>query len=114
MYIMNSSLPSLLYVVGITAYAASKSYAIFTEETSYLYWLLLLLALPHYYLLNRRNPESNFTIVHNWVVPLSVIITLGTLSQQFHELIYIAYMSLFGLLLHNWQQRVFCRPEIAQ
>ena len=36
-------------------------------------------------------------IFHNWLVPLSVIITLGTVAKNTGELMYIAYFSLFGL-----------------
>ncbi|HYV95142.1 MAG TPA: DUF2157 domain-containing protein [Chitinophagales bacterium] len=112
MYIMNSSLASLLYVAGITAYAVNRSYWSFPDETSYLYWLLLLLALPHYYSLNRKNPKGNFTIVHNWIVPLSVIVALGTLSGKFDELMYIAYMSLFALLCITGNSKFFVHQKL--
>jgi len=59
--------------------------------------LLLMLVLPHYFLLLRRNPGSNFTAFHNWIVPLSAIITLGTLADTNEKFMFISYMSLFGL-----------------
>jgi hypothetical protein len=37
-------------------------------------------------------------IFHNWFIPVSLIITLGTISNRVDELMYIAYFSLFGLL----------------
>jgi hypothetical protein len=36
-------------------------------------------------------------VFHHWAIPLSVIATLGTLANQNDELIFIAYVSLFGL-----------------
>ena len=97
MYLMRSSIASLLYLIGITYYACETSYGFFEISESYLYWLLLLSALPYYYLLYRKKPEGNFMIFHNWLVPLSVIITLGTVTKNTGELMYIAYFSLFGL-----------------
>jgi len=37
-------------------------------------------------------------IFHNWLIPLSVIICLGTVAKNEGDLMYIAYFSLFGLL----------------
>ncbi len=96
-YLMQSSVTSLLYLVGITYYAGETSYWTYPSSESYYYWLLLLLALPHYYSLYKRNPESNFMIFHNWLFPLSITITLGTVAKSNEELLFVAYMSLFGL-----------------
>jgi hypothetical protein len=37
-------------------------------------------------------------IFHNWLIPLSIIICLGTVAKNEGELMYIAYFSFFGLL----------------
>jgi len=36
-------------------------------------------------------------IFHNWIIPLSIVISLGTLADRTGELMYISYFSLFGL-----------------
>ncbi|MDD5571297.1 MAG: DUF2157 domain-containing protein [Bacteroidales bacterium] len=97
-YLMKSSIASLLYIIGITYYAGETCYWSFPTSESYFYWMLLILVLPHYYILFKKKPESNFMIFHNWLVPLSLVITLGTLVDKTGELMNIAYMSLFGLL----------------
>ena len=97
-YVMKSSVASLLYLIGITFYACEVGYWGNNHTESYLYWGLLLLALPYYYYLFKYKSESNFFTVHNWFIPLSVIITLGTLATDIEELMFVAYMSLFGLL----------------
>lgn len=96
-YLMKSSIASLLYLIGITYYACETSYWSYPSTESYRYWLLLLPALPHYYLLYKKKPKSNFMFFHNWLVPLSIVITLGTIAKNKDELMYIAYFSLFGL-----------------
>lgn len=81
-YLMNSSIASLLYIGGITYYATHLGYWSSTSNNPYFYWLLLLGVLPHYYHLYRVKPGSNFMIFHNWLIPLSVVITLGTLTKR--------------------------------
>lgn len=95
-YMMRSSVTSLLYLMGITYYACETGYWTYPSSTPYLYWVLLLLAIPHYYGLWKHQPESNFSIWHHWLVPLSVIITLGTLAESAEEFMFIAYLSLLG------------------
>ncbi|MBK7410569.1 MAG: DUF2157 domain-containing protein [Saprospirales bacterium] len=95
-YVMKSSIASLLYLIGITYYAGETGYWSYPSSESYLYWILLSGCLPHYYLLYKNKPESNFMTFHNWLIPLSVIITLGTVSKGTKELMFIAYFSLFA------------------
>ena len=91
---------SLLYIVGITYYAVESHFywTVFSHpQSSYHYWWLLLLVVPQYFLLYKRNPDSNAIIFHNWMVPLSLTIALGTLANGNGNLLYMAYMSMFGL-----------------
>jgi len=94
-YVMNSSVVSLLYIIGITFYAGETNYG--SNSGNHYYWLLLLLVLPHYYLLYKKKSVSNFMTFHNWIVPLSIIISLGTVSRNNTELMFVAYISLFAL-----------------
>lgn len=100
-YLMRSSIASLLYIVGITYYCCELNYFSHffshSKPVHYHYWWMLLLALPHYYLLVKNRPDSNYTVFHNWLVPLSLVICLGSVGRQHDELMYIAYMSMFGL-----------------
>lgn len=97
-YLMQSSMASFIYLFGITYYAGQLGYAEYPTQIPYWYWILLLAVLPHYYLLNKKSPSSNFTIFHHWIIPLSLIITLGTFGQQEELLMFLAYFSLFGWL----------------
>ena len=96
-YVLRSSMASLMYLMGITFYGADVGYWNSAAE-NYLYWVLLLLAVPHYYGLISRRPTSNFTTFHNWAVPLSIIAILGTLAAGHAFLMFVAYMGLFGVL----------------
>ncbi|MEO1485413.1 MAG: DUF2157 domain-containing protein [Bacteroidota bacterium] len=96
-YVMRSSVTSLLFLVGITYYACEASYWSYPGTEPYAYWLLFLGVLPHYYLIYRKQPSSNFMTLHNWAIPLSLTIVLGTLSAGFGSILFIAYFTLFGI-----------------
>lgn len=96
-YVMKSSMATLLYFFGITYYAVESSYFSYPSSSSYLYWVLLIAVFPQYYFLIRNNPKSNFLTVENWLIPLSITIVLGTLASSAEEFMFVAYFSLFGL-----------------
>jgi uncharacterized membrane protein len=110
-YVMNSSITSLLYIVGITFYAGETGYWSQPQSEAYFYWLLLLAILPHYYLLFKKKHESNFVVFHHWLVPLSIIISLGTVADKTGSLMYIAYFSLFGLLYLVGNSAIFVQQK---
>lgn len=97
-YVMRSSMASLLYIAGITWYACDAGYWGGSPNEPYLYWGLLLLVIPYYYYLYKKQFGSNFFMFHNWFIPLSVITALGTVAKEEWELMFIAYVSLFGLI----------------
>lgn len=96
-YVMNSSMASLLVLIGISYYACELSYWTYPNDVAYYYWLMLLSLLPFYYQLYKTKPKSNFTAFHHWFIPLSLIICLGSLADSFEDLMVVAYMSMFGL-----------------
>jgi uncharacterized membrane protein len=93
-YIMRSSISSLLFIAGISFYAVYGGYG---STESYHYWWLLLLVLPHYFGLFKNKSQSNFTYFHHWFIPLSLTICLGTIADNADEWMFVAYMSMFGL-----------------
>lgn len=96
-YIMRSSVASLLFIMGITYYACETNYWSYPSSESYIYWLLLLGILPFYYLLYKKSPKSNFMVFHNWVIPISITTVLGAFADKAEELMFVGYFSLFGL-----------------
>ncbi|GAA4844383.1 DUF2157 domain-containing protein [Algivirga pacifica] len=96
-YILRSSMASLLYLIGITAYACHEGYN-YPSTPPTLYWLLLGGAVPFYYRLCLQAKNSNFTFFHHWFFPLSLITVLGGMAERQEELMLLAYFSLFGVL----------------
>ena len=94
-YIMPSSMVSLLCIIGITAYAVEDGYG-YRAANHYHYWWLIVLVIPHYLMRIKKYPGSNFTFFHHWFLPISLTICLATLAAGAEEYIIIAYISLFG------------------
>lgn len=99
-YIMKSSIVSLFSLVWITWYTVLIGYDGRFKNASYLnFCILLLTVLPHYLLLCKNKAQSNFTTIHHWFIPLSVIITLASITVRGDgEIMFIAYVNLFGIL----------------
>lgn len=113
-YLMQSGMVSLLYIAGITWYATQTGYWTYGSSSAWPYWPLLVAALPFYILLSRRKKQSNFLIFHNWLLPISVIIALGTVAKSTEEFMYIAYLSLFGLFYQLGNAAFFETPNEKQ
>lgn len=96
-YLLRSSVVSLLFLGGITWYACLTGYGVAFGPSPFLYWPLLGAMFVHYASLYHQTPHGNFITFHHWLVPVSMIITLGTLARGMEEFMYIAYCSLFGL-----------------
>lgn len=97
-YVMKSSLVSLFYIIGISAYTIEMGYWNYRSEAPHIYWLLFSAIIPHYYWLYRKAPGSNFMTFHNWILPLSLIVALGTFTERYAEVMFVGYAGLFGIL----------------
>ncbi len=99
-YIMKSSMISILYLAGITWYACEVGYfGIFWRKKSlvnYHYWGLLLLIAPYYYSLIKNSPKSNTLTFLHWIVPISIVIAFGTTSKGNGYFTTLAYFCLFN------------------
>lgn len=111
-YVMRSSAASLLFWIGITWYACDNGYIHFYHDIPYTYWLLALASVPWYIHLCRKD-ESAFTYFHNWIIALSLIITLGTFASETEELILPAYVLLFGIFILIGQLPAFSRHRLV-
>ena len=96
-YLIRSSIVSLLYVSGITYYVTQTAYWSYLLSDPWPYWGMMVFMIPYYYRLFKKQPESNFTLFHHWIVPLSLAVTLGSLGKKHDEFMFVAYMNLFGL-----------------
>jgi uncharacterized membrane protein len=98
-YVMRSSLASLLYMVGITWYVCDLSYFQYSDTIAWWYWLLLALVLPRYYILYKERIQSNFFAFHSWFIALSVTVVLGMFSGMLRELTLAVYINVFCVFI---------------
>lgn len=97
-YLLKSSVASLLFIAGATWYGVEAGYE-FNEvnKNSWAYWLLIAAILPHYYMLFRSRPSGWFTVLHHYAIPVSLLICLGILEDGAgSKWMWVAYMSLLG------------------
>ncbi len=98
-YVLNSSIASLLFIAGITFYAIhTGNDHSFANPPDWYYWIMLAGIIPHYYRLHNLNPKSNFLFFHNWMIVLSLIICLGTVDTNINALTSLSYICLFSFL----------------
>ena len=97
-YLLKSNSIMILHLVFITWYACSYGYSFMNYGNSpWLYLALLALSLPHYWQLLKHKLDANITSIINWLVPLSLIITLGTFVEHEEALGFLLYLLLFSL-----------------
>lgn len=97
-YLLKSSLVSLLYLIGITVYNVNVGYVDNQNIDNYWYWLLLLAIAPHYFNLIQKRPSGNFTVFHHWFIGITLLINLRTFNEKSEELIFITYGIFIALL----------------
>lgn len=84
MYVMQSSIGSILFIIGAGYYGLAVNFD-FTASVrqnlpDYWYWILLILAIPYYYQLSKRKQQGSFAIFHHWLIPVSIVLMLGHLT----------------------------------
>jgi uncharacterized membrane protein len=97
-YVLGSRMVSMFYLLGSTAYMWYAGYQFSGAHPVNYYWLLLAGGFPFYVYLYRNYRLSNFTVFHNWLLPLSVSLAIGTVMEQSIEFLTMAYVSFFGLI----------------
>ena len=113
-YIMRSSSAAILFLIGSTYYAAYLGYFNYPTQQPYMYWLLLVGALPYVYQLSLQPHQSNFVLLLNWIIPISVTISIGTFAKSTEELMFVVYISLFGLLYLIGNRPFFDRQKTGR
>lgn len=111
-YLLKTSIVSLLYIVGITYYGCNTNYFTYPKTDSFYYWILFLGIALHYYRLIKTKGQSNFTVFHNWFISLSIVICLGTIAKENSNLLYVSYMSLFSIFYFIGQTFFFNKQKL--
>ena len=97
-YLLKSNMLAILHLVFVTFYAYEIGYGnYYSDETPWMYLVLIAIALPHYIQLLKHKTNNNITSVFNWLYPLSFTIVLGTFVKDLSELGFLMYISLFSI-----------------
>lgn len=97
-FLLKSDVLVILHLVFATYYACAFGYGYdSTGSSPWLYIVLLVMVLPHYWQAIKQRPNANITSLLHWIWPLSVIITLGAFVDNHDDVGYLMYVILFGL-----------------
>lgn len=97
-YLLKSNTVAILHIAFSTFYACHLGYGyISMGESPWVYVTLIVVVLPHYVQLLKDKPEANITSIFNWLLPLSLVITLGAFVEKNDDFGYLMYVILFGL-----------------
>ena len=80
-YLLNSSSVSLAYLISIMVYGIAAHRNASTPLEEYFFWILFFIPLPHYFQMLKKSSENILLLVHHWMIPLVLTITLGTLTH---------------------------------
>lgn len=97
-YLLKSNALAMLHIIFATYYAVEYGYFYGSIGSPWLYVLLIVAVLPYYNVLLKQKVIANITSIFNWLIPLSVVIVLGTFVENNDTIGYLMYISLFGLL----------------
>lgn len=70
--------------------------------------------LPHYQHLLIHRKKANTTSIFNWLIPLSLMITLGAFLERNGDLGYLMYVILFGLFYNIGKLPRFDKQKLRQ
>lgn len=111
-YLIKSNALVILHIIFSSYYAIDYGY--FEGHTPWLYLLLLAVMLPYYMQILKYKLESNLTSVFNWLLPLSIIIVLGTFIVDYGNMGFLMYILLFGLFYNIGKFTFFNMLKLRQ
>lgn len=94
-YLLKSHAGALLHILFATIYACNVGY--FNDVSPYLYVVLLVWLVPYYWVQLKSKPTDNLTGIFHWLLPLSLLISLGAFMHWDDSIGFLTYICLFGL-----------------
>ena len=115
MYILRSKSLAVLHIGFATYYALQHGYSLLSNTgTPWYYLLLFAIVLPFYFLILKEDKKSNLSTIFSWMLPLSLMISLGSFINKGEEFGYLLYMLLFGLFYNISQGSIFKNMKVSQ
>lgn len=114
-YLLKSNMLGVLHIVLTTYYAVEYGYSFgFNVHTPWLYFVLLVLVLPYYWMLLKYKIKANVTSIFNWLLPLSLTIVLGAFVKTEGNLGFLMYVVLFGFLYNIGKVPLFDNQKLRR
>ena len=112
-YLLRSNLAVIIHLVLSTWYACYSGYSFSGNHEPWLYLVLFVWVIPYYILLQKQKPETNIAGILNWLLPLSLVIVLGTFTNG-DTLVFLMYIGLFGTFYNLGQLSIFKNQKLRR
>ncbi|WNJ17634.1 DUF2157 domain-containing protein [Pontibacter sp. G13] len=101
-YVMRSSMLSLLCIGGAVYYGCIVGYEFDREQMTWGFWGMMAALLPYYLWQIRDRFNSNFTVFHHWFWALAVMIMIATIPpiSGWTVAVYLFAVGIFHLIGH--------------
>lgn len=101
-YLMRTTSAAIMYIIGVTFWTTNSH--LYLEKQ--LIWVLLLLAMPYYWLLIKLDRYANATVIFSWVLNFCVYVCFASASHNYiNDLGMLIYSALFAV---NYMVGVIC------
>jgi uncharacterized membrane protein len=110
-YVMQSSMTSLLVIGTATWYACEVSYFGYPSHIAWYYWPMMTALVPFYFRLMKLH-RGNFFYFHSWLLVISLTISLGMFGKAQDQLMLIAYISLFSVFLLLGEMTIVAKGKL--
>jgi len=107
-YLFRSGMTAILHLILATFYAINTGY-FSGDKPEWMYWIFMLMVVPYYLIAIERNSRSNTVSFLNWIIPLSLTISLGIITDRAEELTIISHMIMGGIFYHIGNSGIFHR-----
>ena len=112
MYFLRSNTLALLHIVFSTYYVVETGY--FNPDSPWGYLLFIAALLPFYTKKIKQEPDSNTVSIFSWLLPLSLIVSLGSFLNGVGEFGFLIYMALLCLLYSIGRMPYFANGRLRR
>lgn len=114
-YLLKSNAVAMMCIAFATFYGAELGYGFSVfPQVPWIYLLMITFLMPYYLRLIKTKPEANSTSLFNWLMPLSLVFTLGTFIKAYDSFEYLAYVILFGLFYNIGSLPIFADRKLRR
>ena len=113
-YLLKSKTVGILHLIFATYYACEFGYFSGNDKSPWLYLAMIAFFVPFYLKKLKNAPKANSTSLFNWLLPLSLTISIGAFITSEDFFGFLMYIMLFGLFYNLGRLPVFYHQRLRR